>query len=66
MRGTTSDNATLKRVSVNDTLAKVAASGEWEVTLVNVKAGPVKLTAKAEDSAGNVEQTPHELTVIVR
>jgi len=66
VRGTTSDNATLKRVSVNDNLAKVAASGEWEVTLVNVKAGPVKLTAKAEDSAGNAEQTPHKRTVVVR
>ena len=64
--GTTSDNGTLKRVTVNDTVAKVAASGEWEVTLVNVKTGPVKLTAGAEDSAGNAEKTPHELTVVVR
>jgi hypothetical protein len=66
VRGTTSDNGTLKRVTVNGAEAKFAATGEWEFTLANVKPGPVKLTAGAEDSAGNVEKTPHELTVVVR
>jgi hypothetical protein len=66
VRGTTSDDGPLKRVMVNGEQAKVAATGEWEVLLANVKAGPVKLTAGAEDAVGNVEKTPHELTVVVR
>jgi hypothetical protein len=66
VRGTTSDNGTLKRVTVNGTEAKFAATGEWEFTLANVKAGPVKLTALSEDVAGNAEKTPHEVTVVVR
>jgi len=66
VRGTTSDNGTLKRVTVNGTEAKVSATGEWEVTLANVKAGPVKLTALSEDAVGNVEKTPHEVTVSIR
>jgi hypothetical protein len=41
----------------------VAANfAEWEATLENVPAGPVKLEANAEDAAGNVEQTRHGLT----
>ncbi len=51
---------------MNGTGAKVAANGEWEVTLANVKAGPVKLMALSEDAAGNVEKTPHEVTVSIR
>ncbi len=66
VRGTTSDNGALKRVTVNGTEAKVAANGEWAVTLTATKAGAVKLTALAEDAAGNVEKTPHELTVSIR
>ncbi len=65
VRGTTSDNGVLKRVTVNGLTAKVAANGEWEVTLAT-KAGAVKLTAQAEDAVGNAEKTPHELTVVVR
>jgi hypothetical protein len=66
VRGTTSDNGTLKRVTVNGAEAKVSATGEWEITLANVNAGPVKLTALSEDAAGNTEKTPHEVTVVVR
>jgi len=66
VRGTTSDNGTLKRVTVNHTEAKVRPTGEWEVSLTEVTAGPLVLTARGEDTAGNIEQTPHELTVVVR
>lgn len=66
VRGTTSDNGTLKRVTVNGTEAKFSATGEWEFTLASVKSGPVKLTAVSEDAVGNVEKTPHEVTVSIR
>jgi hypothetical protein len=66
VRGTTSDNGTLKRVTVNGAEAKVSATGEWEVTLAEVNTGPLQLTAGAADTAGNVERTPHEVTVVVR
>ena len=35
---------------------------EWEVTLDPVR-GELKLSAHAEDAAGNVEKTPHTLAV---
>jgi hypothetical protein len=66
VRGTTSDNGALKRVTVNGTEAKVAANGEWEVWLSGTKAGAVKVTALAVDVAGNVEKTPHDVTVSIR
>jgi hypothetical protein len=38
---------------------------EWEVTLEGVRPGALKLTAHAEDAAGNVEKRPHVLVVHV-
>lgn len=66
LRGTTSDNGELKRVTVNGQEAKLGSQGEWEITLDNLKPGAVKLTALAEDVAGNIEKTAHELTVVIR
>ncbi len=68
VRGTTSDNGPLKRVTVNDQVAKMTSATEWVVTLTltHMKSGTMKLTARAEDNAGNVELTPHELAVFIR
>jgi hypothetical protein len=65
VRGTTSDNGTVRRVVVNGRAARArrANFAEWEVTLEGVRAGELKLTARAEDEAGNVEKRPHRLTV---
>jgi len=61
IRGTTADNGPVKRVLVNGVEAKAIGANfaEWEAEL---PAG-AKVTAFAEDVAGNVEKTPHELTV---
>jgi hypothetical protein len=61
VRGTASDNGTIRQVRVNGVAAKAVEANfaEWEVVLSGVKAGEVKLTANAEDAAGNVEKTPH-------
>jgi G8 domain len=57
VRGTTSDNGTVKRVTVNGKEARATAAnfGEWEIVL---DGDTTKLEAKAEDAAGNVEKTP--------
>ncbi len=64
VRGTTSDNGTVKRVQVNGQDAKATAAnfGEWELVLENVPAG-ARLEAGSEDETGNVEQTPMKLIV---
>src|SRR5207237_1368446 len=61
VRGTTSDNGTVKRVLVNGTEARAVAANfaEWEALLDSVPSGAVALTAHAEDAAGNVERRPH-------
>jgi hypothetical protein len=63
VRGTTADNSTVKRVTVNGREAKAVAANfaQWEIELSGVPGGPVRLTARAEDAAGNVEPTPHVL-----
>jgi hypothetical protein len=65
VRGTCSDNGTVKRVVVNGKEARALSAnfGEWEVVLEGVKGKGLKLTARAEDAAGNVEKTPHVLLV---
>jgi RNA polymerase sigma factor (sigma-70 family) len=67
VRGTTSDNGTVKKVSVNGKEAKALAENfsEWEVVLENPRPGQLRLVAKAEDAASNVEQLPHTLAVPV-
>jgi hypothetical protein len=61
VRGTTSDNGTVKRVVVNGGEAKAlrANFAEWEATLKGVRGPTLKLTAHAEDEAGNVEKLAH-------
>jgi len=63
IRGTTSDNGDVTKVVVNGMPVRATRANfaEWEITLP----GPnvATLTAHAEDAAGNVEQTPHEINV---
>jgi hypothetical protein len=62
VRGTTADGGAVKRVSVNGKEARSLRPNfaEWEVVLA-VPEGGLTLTASAEDAAGNVETTPHQL-----
>jgi hypothetical protein len=61
VRGVTADNGEVKKVAVNGKEAKATRGNfaEWEVLLDGSKPG-AKLSAHAEDAAGNVERTPHD------
>jgi hypothetical protein len=61
VRGTCSDNGTIKRVLVNGREARAVTANfsEWEITLDSPRTGDMKLSAHAEDTAGNVERRPH-------
>jgi hypothetical protein len=65
VRGTTSDNSEVKAVLVNGKLAKALRPqfAEWEIILADVRPGELKLSAYAEDSAGNIEKRPHEMVM---
>jgi hypothetical protein len=67
VRGTTSDNGAVKRVSVNGREAKPLAANysQWEAVLEDATPGPVRLSAGGEDVAGNAERSPHTLVVPV-
>jgi hypothetical protein len=67
VRGSAADNGTIQKVTVNGVAARALTANfaQWEATLEGVKPGELKLTAKAEDAAGNVEKTPHVCTVRV-
>ena len=62
VRGVTSDNGSVKRVLVNGAQARAVRENfaEWEVVLDEPRGGELKLTAHAEDAAGNVEKLAHE------
>ena len=64
VRGTTCDDGTVRTVQVNGREAKAISPNfsEWEVVL-DAPTGPLTLTARSEDAAGNREQTPHVRTV---
>lgn len=64
IRGTTSDNGGVKKVTVNGQAAKSLRSNyaEWEVVLP-AAAGEWKLEAGAEDAAGNREMNPHRVVM---
>jgi hypothetical protein len=64
VRGTCADNGTIKRVLVNGQEARAVTPNfaEWEIGLER-PAGAMKLSAHAEDTAGNVEKRPHERNV---
>ena len=68
VRGTSTDNVKIRRVTVNGVDAAPVDDDflQWEVTLTGVEPGPLTITAVSKDDAGNVEQTPHVLTVDVR
>jgi hypothetical protein len=57
VRGSTADNGVVKRVLVNDREAKSTAGNfaEWEIELPAAD----KVSAYAEDAAGNKEKRPH-------
>ena len=65
VRGTTSSNSAIKKVVVNGHEASALRDNfaEWEIALENPRSGKVRLTAHAEDIGGEIEQTPHAMTV---
>jgi hypothetical protein len=67
VRGTTSDNGVVTKVVVNGREARALAPNfaEWEAVLAGVKPGELKLTAHAEDAAGNIERRPHVVSAVV-
>lgn len=67
VRGTTTDNGSLRQVTVNNRKARLLdGHGNWEVSLKHRSSGVVSLTASAVDAAGNQEQTPHRRDVVIR
>ncbi len=67
VRGTCIDASRINAVTVNGIAAAAKAENfsQWEVTLPNLPAGEVTLTAKAVDELGNQEMTPHVMTIRV-
>jgi hypothetical protein len=67
VRGVATDNGTIRRVLVNGREARALAPNfaEWEVILEKPAAGKVRLTAHAEDTAGNVEKLGHVVREVV-
>jgi hypothetical protein len=65
VRGTTSDNGTVRAVRINGREAKPIAGdfAQWELELDRGAGETLKLSALAEDAAGNVEKRPHEIVV---
>ncbi len=68
VRGTTTDDSSIRRVLVNGKLAKDLDYHfhRWEVRLDDVTPGMLKLKALSEDKAGNIEKTAHEFEINVR
>ncbi len=68
VRGVTTDNNKTKHVLVNGQPAENLDYDfhHWEARLSGVKPGPVTITAYGEDAAGNIEQSGHTLTVVVK
>src|SRR5262249_8909073 len=64
VKGTTADNGAVKRVLVNGKEARAVTANfaEWEIELSGLP-GDGRLTAHAEDAAGNVEPRPHVLSL---
>jgi hypothetical protein len=68
VRGVTADNGTVVRVLVGGKEASALERNfaRWEAVLSGVPAGTLRLSAYAEDAAGNIEQTPHRVEVQVK
>jgi hypothetical protein len=62
VRGTCSDNGVIAKVMVNEVAAKALRPNfaEWEATLTGTHRDVI-LRARATDTAGNVEPTPHAI-----
>ncbi len=65
VRGTSSDDGTIRRVLVNGKEARPTRDNfaEWEITLDGSASEPLHLTARAEDAEGNVEPRPHVVEI---
>src|SRR5262249_8286510 len=65
VRGVTADDGPVRAVRVTGRAARPRGANfsEWELTLDALPRGPITLTAVAEDAAGNVETTPHSVTI---
>jgi len=65
IHGTTADNGDVKRVTVNGQEAKALRPNfaEWEIVCDDPRAGDGKVTALAEDAAGNVEKLAHVIAL---
>ena len=63
--GCSADDGRIKSVLVNGVEARplVPDFSRWEATLGPIEGRPISLTATAEDAAGNVDRTPHVLTI---
>src|SRR5262249_49756177 len=68
VRGVASDNGGIQRVLVNGQPATALAANfaEWEAALDNLAPGDLRVTAHAEDAAGNVEPRGHVVEVRVK
>lgn len=60
VRGVTSDNGTVTKVTVNGVAAKATRANfaEWEVA-IDIPRQSIRIEANAEDTAGNVEKRGH-------
>lgn len=65
IRGTATDNGAIRKVMVNGQEARATKPNfaEWEIVLEKTGSGALKLTAHAEDEAGNVERMPHVVSM---
>ena len=65
VRGTTAANGPVKRVLVNGKEAHAVRDNfaEWQLELDVARGGGAKLTAHAEDAAGNIEPRGHVVVV---
>jgi hypothetical protein len=67
VRGFTTDNESTRRVVVNGVAAESTDFNfhQWQARLPGIKPGKLKITAHAEDEAGNVEAMGHAIEVVV-
>ena len=65
VRGTTSDNGTVKRVIVDGLAARAVTNNfaEWEIVLDLKEIPGRKIEAYAEDMVGNIEKRPHVVQI---
>ncbi|HTN76115.1 MAG TPA: G8 domain-containing protein [Pirellulaceae bacterium] len=60
--GVVADNGAIKSVTVNGSVAVLdAKNGQWQIEIARPTGERAKITAHAEDAAGNVERLAHEI-----